>query len=88
MELLKSISAISMKYQTKGSRPVQLMASDLETYVVKYPFYNGDFRLINEFLGDQLNYTSFKAPTLGFKQLENVLDLNDFATSLDASAIT
>lgn len=100
-----------------GSRPVQILADDLEVYVVKYPFYHNDFRLINEFLGakfavlwgievpdmvlidvarehitenflgNQLSYSSFETPSLGFKMVENVLDLNDLAKTMDQSAI-
>lgn len=113
MNYLQSITPITKKYATQGSRPVVVMANDLESYVTKYPFYAGDFRLINEYLGtsfaklwgiacptmsvinvskahipdsilgNQLTYSSFELPVLGYQMLPSVLDLNRFATEMD-----
>lgn len=53
MKLLNSIATIEEKLSTQGSRPVRLMASDLEHYIAKYPFTPGDSKLINEYLANQ-----------------------------------
>lgn len=51
MERLVSIEEVEKKYSTGGSHPLLVHASDLEHYICKYPFFPGDHKLINEFLG-------------------------------------
>lgn len=51
MERLVSIEEVEKKYSTGGSHPLLVHASDLEHYICKYPFFPGDHKLLNEFLG-------------------------------------
>jgi len=50
MESLVSLEEVEKKYNTSGSRPLLVHASDLAYYVTKYPFYRKDPKLLNEFL--------------------------------------
>lgn len=50
MESLVSIEVVEKKYNTSGSRPLLVHASDLAYYVTKYPYYRKDPKLLNEFL--------------------------------------
>lgn len=50
MELLFSIEEVNKRFDTSGSRPLLVHASDLEDYVCKYPFYPHDSKLVNEYL--------------------------------------
>lgn len=47
---LDSIEEVSKRFETSGSRPLLVHASDMEDYVCKYPFYPNDSKLLNEFL--------------------------------------
>jgi hypothetical protein len=53
MRTITSISPIIKKYETAGSLPVKIWGDDLEYYICKYPRYGGDFRLVNEYLGNR-----------------------------------
>jgi hypothetical protein len=53
MRTITSISPIIKKYETAGSLPVKIWGDDLEYYIGKYPRYDGDFRLVNEYLGNR-----------------------------------
>lgn len=53
MKQLTSISLIDKKYETAGSKPIRILASDLEHYICKYPFFPNDSKLVNEYLGHQ-----------------------------------
>jgi hypothetical protein len=107
MKTLTSISPIDKKYETIGSSPFRILASDMEHYICKYPFFPNDSKLINEFLGNrfasvwgidvadmvaiqvsrehlpeellnsQLNYNAIKNPIVGFKQIEDVVEIKD-----------
>lgn len=50
MERLVSIQEVEKKFDTAGSRPLLVHASDLEFYVTKYPFFADDTKLLNEYL--------------------------------------
>ncbi len=50
MDRLVSIQEVEKKFETLGSRPLLVHASDLEFYVTKYPFYPNDSKLLNEYL--------------------------------------
>jgi hypothetical protein len=50
MKLLHSIEEVSKRFDTAGSRPLLVHASDLEYYICKYPYYPNDPKLLNEYL--------------------------------------
>ena len=53
MQRLVSISAIEKKFDTSGSRPILVLADDLEHYICKYPHFPNDSKLVNEYLGNR-----------------------------------
>jgi hypothetical protein len=53
MRTITSISPIVKKYETAGSFPIKIWGNDMEYYICKYPHYAGDFRLVNEYLGNR-----------------------------------
>lgn len=50
MDRLVSIEEISKRFDTSGSRPLLVHASDMEDYVCKYPYHPNDSKLLNEFI--------------------------------------
>jgi len=71
MAFLDSIEEVSERYETAGSRPLRVLASDLEYYICKYPFYANDPKLLNEYLGFHFaRLWDIKVPDLGIVQLK------------------
>lgn len=50
MELLFSIEEVNKRFETSGSRPLLVHASDMEFYICKYPYHPKDTKLLNEYL--------------------------------------
>jgi len=50
MELLFSIEDVIKQFDTSGSRPLLVHASDMEFYICKYPYHSYDHKLLNEYL--------------------------------------
>lgn len=71
MIILDSIEEVSKRYETAGSRPLRVLASDLEYYICKYPFHANDSKLLNEYLGFHFaRLWEIKVPDLGIIQLK------------------
>ncbi|SIS65516.1 HipA family kinase [Belliella pelovolcani] len=50
MDRLYSIEEVNKRYETAGSRPLLIHASDMEFYICKYPYHWQDSKLLNEYL--------------------------------------
>lgn len=50
MDRLISIEEVPKRFDTAGSRPLLVHASDMEFYVCKYPYHPQDPKLLNEYL--------------------------------------
>ncbi|MCH6199715.1 hypothetical protein MMU07_08995 [Aquiflexum sp. LQ15W] len=71
MIFLDSIEEVSKRYETAGSRPLRVLASDLEYYICKYPFHPNDPKLLNEYLGFHFaRLWDIKVPDLGIVKLK------------------
>ena len=53
MELLFSIEEVNKRFETSGSRPLLVHASDIKFYICKYPYHSNDPKLLNEYLAYQ-----------------------------------
>jgi hypothetical protein len=71
MIFLDSIEEVSKRYETAGSRPLRVLASDLEYYICKYPYHPNDPKLLNEYLGFHFaRLWGIKVPDLGIVKLK------------------
>lgn|SRR5690606_11116025 len=71
MQRLVSISAIEKKFETSGSRPILVLAEDLEHYICKYPHFSNDSRLVNEYLGNRFaQIWGISVPEMAFVQVK------------------
>lgn len=71
MTNLVSIEEVSKRYETSGSRPLLVHASDMDYYICKYPFHPGDAKLLNEYLGYHFaKIWDIQIPDLGIVQLK------------------
>lgn len=50
MDHLVSIEEVTKRFDTSGSRPLLVHASNLEDYICKYPYHPNDPKLLNEYL--------------------------------------
>lgn len=70
MDILFSIEEVSKRFDTSGSRPLLVHASDLEYYICKYPFYPRDPKLLNEYLAFHFaRIWNIRIPDLGIVQV-------------------
>lgn len=70
MTLLRSIQKADKKFTTSGSEPIRILASDLETYICKYPQRGSFNRMVNEVLGNRFaNLWDIQVPELAFIQV-------------------
>ena len=53
MDRLSSIQRADKKFTTSGSQPIRVVASDVESYICKYPTSIGNVKLVNELIGYQ-----------------------------------
>ena len=71
MNRLFSIEEVSKRFDTSGSRPLLVHASDLEYYICKYPFYPRDPKLLNEYLAFHFaRIWDIRIPNLGIVQVQ------------------
>jgi len=71
MNRLISIEEVSKRYDTSGSRPLLVHASDLEYYICKYPYHHRDPKLLNEYLAFHFaRVWDIKIPELGLVQVK------------------